>query len=671
MAEENLQFGEFASHGSATRLPILSLLIFWSATSLVAYSLAGEKMPWLTVHIAWPFLLSAAWGLACLVEVSPWRKIMGNKTLIGIALIPVFLLSLAAVTGSLLGDQPPFQGKTLEQLQTTSTFLLSVMVMIGSGAGMVYLLRNWTGNEIARLCAVFFFTIMAMLTARSAYRAAFINYDYATEYLVYAHAAPGPKLVMNEVEDISRRLTGGTDIQVAYDNDCLYPYWWYLRNYPNHRWYTDKPTRDLSEFPLIIAGDATMGRMEPIVKDKFVSFDYVRLWWPNQSYFNLTWERITKALMDSRMRSALFQVWLNRNYRLLSEITGDNTYKVETWQPSSQMRFYIRKDIAAKIWNYGILPEPVSESMETDPYEGKILSLPADLRVGRNGSGEGQFNAPRDLAFGPDGTLYVADSRNHRIQHFSASGEFLGTWGTFADVNSGAAPGGTFNEPWGIAVGGDGSVFVADTWNHRVQKFSSDGNFIKMWGYFGQGENPDAFWGPRDVEINLQGQVLVSDTGNKRVVIFNPDGKYIGQFGGAGMEAGKFDEPVGLAAAANGDIYVADTWNQRIQVFSYNTGSANYLPSREWDIYGWFGQSLENKPYLTWMRNDHILSTDPEGYRILEFASDGTFIRGYTDWAGESDIGSLTSGITVDDDGFIWFTDAGNNTILRLALPSQ
>ena len=94
-------------------------------------------------------------------------------------------------------------------------------------------------------------------------------------------------------------------------------------------------------------------------------------------------------------------------------------------------------------------------------------------------------------------------------------------WGSFADANKGDAPGGTFNEPWGIAVAPDGSVYVADTWNYRVQKFTADGKFVQMWGYFGQAEAPDAFYGPRSIAVDNDGRVYVGDTGNKRIVVFN------------------------------------------------------------------------------------------------------------------------------------------------------
>ena len=87
-----------------------------------------------------------------------------------------------------------------------------------------------------------------------------------------------------------------------------------------------------------------------------------------------------------------------------------------------------------------------------------------------------------------------------------------------------------------------------------------------MWGYFGQAEKPEAFWGPRDVAVDTAGRVYVVDTGNKRVVIFAADGNYISQFGSAGLGPGQFDEPVGIAFDQRA-VYVADTWNQRIQVF--------------------------------------------------------------------------------------------------------
>ena len=157
---------------------------------------------------------------------------------------------------------------------------------------------------------------------------------------------------------------------------------------------------------------------------------------------------------------------------------------------------------------------------------------------------------------------------------------------------------GQFNEPWGIAVGQDGSVYVSDTWNHRVQKFDQRrASSSTMWGVFGStgGElgQENLFYGPRSVAVGRDGNCTSMDTGNKRVQVFSPDGDFVSQFGGGGVVDGRFDEPVGLAQDADGNWYVADTWNQRIQKFDE---AGQYVA--QWPVTGWDSQSVVNKPAL-------------------------------------------------------------------------
>ena len=651
------------------RIPVFSLLVYWSLTALIAYSLAGEKMPWLTVHIALPLALAGGWGLGYLVDTTQWKKIANLRGLLVGLLIPVFLTALTSALGSVLGDQPPFRGSTLDQLQATNRFLLSLM-MTGFSAGVLtWLLRGWSFKEALRLVSVFAFGLLTVLTIRTAYYASFIRYDYAEEFLVYAHAAPGPKEVLKQVEEISRRTTGGLDLKVAYDNDGLYPYWWYLRDYPNKFFFGDKPSRSLQEYPVIIAADTLTGKMEPIVREDYYKYDTTRLWWPMQDYFDLSLARIWNAITDPNMRAAIFDIWFDRDYSKYAELTGSTTLRPETWQPASRMRVYIRKDVAAQVWNYGTVPAaaPLAEA-EPDPFEQKQLNLNPDVVVGTAGPGQGQFQSPRGVAAAPDGTVFVADSNNHRIQHFTADGVFLNAWGTFADAAKGDAPGGTFNEPWGLTVGKDGSVYVADTWNHRIQKFTADGQFLKMWGYFGQAEAPDAFWGPRSVVVDDQNRVYVTDTGNKRIAVFSSEGEFITQFGTTGVEPGQFDEPVGLAIDSQGNLYVADTWNQRVQIFSPDS-NGNYAFTKQWKVYGWFGQSLDNKPYLAVGDQGQVYITDPESYRIMEYSNDGEALRSWNGLGQSQDNFSMPVGITVDNQGRIWTVDSGNNYLIRFPKP--
>ncbi len=645
----------------------VTLLAYWSITSLLAYTIAGEKMPWLTYHIAWPMILLSAWGFGQLIESIRWPEFKARRGFLILAVSVVFLDSLTGTLGSALGTNPPFQGKQLEQLQATSTFLLSLLTLAASGWGIMYLIRGWDFHQVRRLSGLTFFGLLALLTARTSYTAAFINYDYANEFLVYAHSGPGPKIIFNQLQDISQRITDGLALQVAYDNKTTYPFWWYLRNFPNQRYYAKNPTRDLREVPVILVGDENYGKIEPIVGQAFNRFQYVRIWWPNQDYFNLTWDRIWGALTNPAMRSALFQIWLNRDFTAYGQITGrDMSYP--NWQPSESMRMYIRKDIVAQIWNYGVGPS--AEEVVADPYEGKETTLTADVILGSKGTEPGQFNRPRDLEVAPDGSIYIADTENHRIQHLAPDGSVLHIWGSFADIALGAAPGGTFNQPWGIGLGPDGSVYVADTWNHRIQKFSAQGEFIKMWGYFGQAETPDAFWGPRDVVVDQQGRVLVSDTGNKRIAIFDADGNFITQFGEQGFDPGQFNEPVGLALDPEGRLFVADTWNQRVQAFRPD-GAGGFQPEKTWDIYGWFGQSLDNKPYLTVGKNNHLFVTDPEGNRILEFTLEGEIVRFWGDYSLGDTGFDLAGAVAADARGGVWVSDVNNGRIMHFSPPEE
>ncbi len=647
--------------------PTLALFVFWGVTSLLAFSVAGEKMPWLTLHIALPFILAASFGLGYLLHKFDRAAFQAKKGWLLTCVLVTGVVSLAMSLVSLLGEIPPFQGKNLEQLTSTSAFLAAVLFLAASIYLIIRFSLPWRFNQFWRLLLLIVFTCLTVLTIRTTYRASFINYDNAREFLVYAHAARGPKDILDQIEQISFRTTGGKDILVAYDNDGLYPYWWYLRDYPNHLFYGDKPTRSLRDYAMVIVSEGNYASAEPIFAGNFVSIDYIRLWWPMMDYWNLTWDRIRNAITDPAMRTALFQIYFNRDYTKYAAVTNNTTLTLANWQPSNRFRLYIRKDIVDKIWQYGVSPAP--EAATVDPYEIGRTTLTADLLLGQPGTEPGYFQAPRGIAVAADGSLYVADTNNNRIQHLSASGEVLGTWGTFATSDTTTAPPGTFNSPWDVAVAPDGSVYVADTWNHRIQKFTSSGKFITMWGFSGQAEFPDAFWGPRAVAVDANGRVYVVDTGNKRVVIFDGDGNYLTQFGSTGFDAGQFDEPVGIAVDTNGRVYVADTWNQRIQVFEPDEAGLLFTPIAKWDLSAWYGQSLDNKPYLAVDSLGHVFVTDPDGYRVIEFTNNGDFIRYWGDYGGTAETFGLPAGIAVDPAGGIWVSDAGNSRLMHFTMP--
>jgi len=170
------------------------------------------------------------------------------------------------------------------------------------------------------------------------------------------------------------------------------------------------------------------------------------------------------------------------------------------------------------------------------------------------------------------------------------------------------------------------------------------------------------------VAVDSQGRVFVTDTGNKRVVVFDENGNFLSEFGSVGMGLGEFDEPVGIAIDQYDQIYVADAWNQRIQVFvaaDDKPGSLDYFPLRTWDVWAWYGQSLDNKPYLTVDDQGSVFIVDPEGYRVMQFTDMGEAVRAWGEFgAGMQNFG-LVGALASDHSGGLWVVDTGNNRLMH------
>lgn len=678
-----------------------SLLVFWSFMSMATLSYAGERMPWLTLHIAWPMILITGWALGRIIDTTNWEKLKEQRIPLTLAALAIFIVSATGMVFALSGPTPPFQGQELAQLQATSAFLLPTIMTILSAIGVTYLFKEWTFKEIRHVFILVFFAFLSVLTARAAFRASYITYDQATEFLVYAHGATGIKEVIQQAQEISERTTGGMGVALAYDASApdtgvSWPFVWYLRDFTNQRSF-DQPTRSLRDSVVVIVDEKNFDSIETALGPGFYRIDYIRMVWPMQDYFSMSFERepsqpfaedyacsgllsilklnksrdytpFCEGFTNPAIRAGIIQIWLNRDYTLYAEAKGRTDLTVSTWSPADKMRLYIRQDVASQIWNYGIAPNPL-ETVK-DPTEGKYVLLSADLILDA-AANQIPLNAPRSLAFAKDGTVYVADSRNHRVLHLDMQGNVLHEWGTFADGVNIPIENGTLNEPWGIAVGPTGSIYVTDTWNHRIEKFTADGKFVTAWGIFGQGETPESFYGPRGLAVDAEGRVYVTDTGNKRIVVFDANGKFITQFGSAGFEPGQFDEPVGIAIDKNGTVYVVDTWNQRVQTFTplEAEGVLSFVPNKQWDVYGWFGQSLDNKPFIAVNDDLHVFITDPDGYRVMEFDPNGELIRTWGDFGDTNSSFGIASGIAIDDEGHVWVTDSVNNRLMRFTLP--
>jgi sugar lactone lactonase YvrE len=273
----------------------------------------------------------------------------------------------------------------------------------------------------------------------------------------------------------------------------------------------------------------------------------------------------------------------------------------------------------------------------------EICTVAASCQAGTRGSLGGEFDGAPGIAADSAGNVYAAETGsqyggNNRVQKFDSNGNFMRAWGknvdattagtgfeictTAANCQAGTAGalGGELTGPAYVAPDGSGHVYVTESYNNRVQRFDTDGNFQRLWGEDVDAANPSkrfeictvaanckvglngdylgwapvggALWYPNGVGIDGSGNVYVADTDNSRVQEFDTDGNFQRTWGkdvdattaGTGFETctvsanckqgvagvlgGELYSPVGLATDVSGRVYVADSQAYRVQRYS-------------------------------------------------------------------------------------------------------
>jgi AbrB family looped-hinge helix DNA binding protein len=201
-----------------------------------------------------------------------------------------------------------------------------------------------------------------------------------------------------------------------------------------------------------------------------------------------------------------------------------------------------------------------------DYFADAVLVFAPDGHLRARLDGDGALNAPGGVAPAPGGGLYVADTYRHRVLKLDAGGKVEQTLGT-ADRTS--ARRGRFNYPTDVAVAADGSVYVADGYNDRVQVFAADGRFLRAWGgpFAVNVHGPFNGWFATVTALALapDGSVFAADFYNDRVQKFTRDGRFLTAFG-TGPNPPRHSA-MGVAAAPDGAIYVTDFGRDQIQVW--------------------------------------------------------------------------------------------------------
>jgi PKD repeat protein len=310
--------------------------------------------------------------------------------------------------------------------------------------------------------------------------------------------------------------------------------------------------------------------------------------------------------------------------------------------------------------------------LTSDPGEITPPSYGFILKWGSVGTGNGQFIRPVAVAVSPSGSIYVADQHNHRIQVFTTSGGFF-KWGGDGP-GGGSWPGwgtgnGEFNGISDIAVDRDGFIYVVDANNHRIQKFTSGGAFVTKWGKESIAGNPEPgdgngeFTYPNGIAIAPDGTIYVTELFNFRVQAFTKEGIFIRKWGASGEGDGQFKSPSGIAVDASGNVYVADANNNRIQKF---TSGGEHLAS-------WGEEGKENGQFKTpqgvTVNDEGILFVaDTGNHRIQLFDSNGTFLAkwgrsGFIQYGSGDGEFNWPQRVTVDANGRAYISDTLNDRI--------
>ena len=662
------------ANGAAFVRPYFILfLAWWGVGAWLSYSYAGEKMPWLMTHMTQPMALFGGWWGGEIFRRIDWKKLRSTQGWWLLALLPALLFLLVTLAGSI-----PGAGRDVDALSRTVRFLLA----LGLTGGILYyiyfafLRSGW--QLTLRLTAVAAFTILFLLTVRFSYLLTYVNYDMATEYLVYAHASPDVKRALQEIEAISERTVGEREIRVSYDDDVAWPMTWYMRFYPNHIFYGANPTPEAMSAPIILVGKKNYGKVEPYVGRDYVSRNYRLVWWPEESYKGewdgekskgLTLEQIWGALTDRERRSRLWQIFFYRNH-------PDRT--LTAWPHRHDFRMYVKRDIAEIVWDLNVVPTVGRGSSLLQSFNYEEIDRSASIAY--NGLYDDVSLAnPRSVAVGAEGMRFILDTGNNRVVVLNADGSYKQVFGSTCFLAEEGSRGcidpdgegplelgdGQFREPWGIAVGVDGTVFVSDTWNGRIQVFDSQGDFVRKWGAFSaiseDNRDPYALFGPRGLAVTPAGNVLVADTGNKRILEFTPFGDFVRQVGGAGNLLGQFEEPVDVAIhPPTGNVLVSDAWNRRIQVLS-----SELVPMFEWLIPTWESQEIWDKPFVAAAADGTVYASDPQYAQIYVLSSGGIVQASFGRYGGDLNRFARPTGIGIDPQtGDILVADADNHRVL-------
>uniref|UniRef100_A0A1X7UW25 RING-type domain-containing protein n=2 Tax=Amphimedon queenslandica TaxID=400682 RepID=A0A1X7UW25_AMPQE len=359
----------------------------------------------------------------------------------------------------------------------------------------------------------------------------------------------------------------------------------------------------------------------------------------------------------------------------MSEVTAG--INVEELHPKEKADFVLSKDIKSlhHIGNVVLLQQCRVKKIDCISPAGKVVSFSLSMEAPDSsvfeGSANGQFQSPHDLAVDSRGLVYVADYGNHRIQKFSSDGKFVGQFGT-----KGSGPG-QLNGPMGITIdtAASGLVYISEWGNHRISVFTSNGVFVSKFG--SKGSNIDQFMRPNKLSFDKDG------------FLYDPEDKHgwnrIASVGEEGNGPLQFNTPYGIAISPiTGQVYVADKSNHPDLTFSHSFGSEGSANGQfSYPKFSSDGQFLDklgirgSGPGQLIGPHGIAIDTGASGLvYVVEWANNcisvftnkGVFVNSFGSKGSNIDQFNAPYGLAFDKDGFLYVCDyILRQSMLRIA----
>lgn len=258
-----------------------AFLFYWGALAIIVYSVAGEKMPWLTVHLALPLSLLAGKLIGDFLEGIDWRGALKRGGIFLIIILPLLPLAL----------------RLMGEASAAEIVGLAIISLIVLGLSAFFIWRVGITRSL-QLCLVAVMALCLVFTVRASWRASYQQGDIPGEMITYAQGAPDQLSVMREIDRLAWQTGKGKDLPITVDTSIYWGMLWYLRDYKDIEYVV---VRDLKEAPrgsVVITNSGDEASLQPYLDKYGAGSKFLYLWWPSEAYKGLTFRQFLHDLTD-------------------------------------------------------------------------------------------------------------------------------------------------------------------------------------------------------------------------------------------------------------------------------------------------------------------------------------------------------------------------------------